>query len=358
VKLIDKYIVKEFSVSFLALLGIFIFIYIIIDLFSMMDELVKRSVSLIGIMKYYAFLVPAIFVRTAPVANLIAVLHVLGELNRHNEISTIKASGINLWRVIIPLLSISVVISLLVFSTGEKLVPGAYAGARHIRQEKITGSTWKSRIVGDLTYYGENKLFHIRQFDKASGTMKDVTIIEYNEDKSVAAKITAKTGLWSDGEWKFYSVSIYRYSAGIPAEGSVFYPEMTMDVPATQEDFLKGELETEFMSSADLKANIKHLSTGGYYPREEWVDYHLKIAFPFVGPAMVLAGIPFGLVSRRGGALVGIGAGIILGIVCYGVLAISIALGKGGIFPPVISAWLSNFLFGGTGIIMICRTRT
>jgi lipopolysaccharide export system permease protein len=51
--------------------------------------------------------------------------------------------------------------------------------------------------------------------------------------------------------------------------------------------------------------------------------------------------------------MLGIGMGVLIGLLFYGTFAVSTALGKGGVLPPFISAWLANISFGGLGIYLI-----
>jgi lipopolysaccharide export system permease protein len=55
----------------------------------------------------------------------------------------------------------------------------------------------------------------------------------------------------------------------------------------------------------------------------------------------------------RGGVMIGIGTSIVIGLLYYAVIAISLAFGKAGIFPPVIAAWSGNVIFAGAGIYLL-----
>ena len=68
---------------------------------------------------------------------------------------------------------------------------------------------------------------------------------------------------------------------------------------------------------------------------------------------IVLLGVPFALRSTRGGTLGGIGMGIMLGLVYYGAVATSAALGKGGLLPPLVAAWLPNLFFATLSVVLI-----
>jgi len=71
---------------------------------------------------------------------------------------------------------------------------------------------------------------------------------------------------------------------------------------------------------------------------------------------IILLGAAFAIkIKRRGktAAIIGMGMGIVIGFIYYAFMATSIALGKGGIIPPILSAHLANILFGFIGIVLI-----
>ena len=83
------------------------------------------------------------------------------------------------------------------------------------------------------------------------------------------------------------------------------------------------------------------------------VDLNYKIAFPFTCVVTILISAPFALSTKRGGALIGMAKGIVIALLYIPVMAVGLALGKGGVLPAVIAAWFSNLIFGGAGIYLL-----
>jgi lipopolysaccharide export system permease protein len=57
--------------------------------------------------------------------------------------------------------------------------------------------------------------------------------------------------------------------------------------------------------------------------------------------------------SRRGHAMVGLGTSLVVVLAYYALHAVCLALGKGGLLPAFLAAWLANLLFAGAGIYLI-----
>ena len=104
-----------------------------------------------------------------------------------------------------------------------------------------------------------------------------------------------------------------------------------------------------------VKEYIKRFESSGYKPTKELVDLYGKISYPFINFVIILIGIPFALRHTRGGTLMYIGMGMGIGFIFYGFMAINTALGKAGVLPPFLSAWLPNIIFCICGFFMLAK---
>ena len=119
---------------------------------------------------------------------------------------------------------------------------------------------------------------------------------------------------------------------------------------------MDNQWDPRFMSFSQLKNYLKVLKVGSYSTiRRLLVDLNYKLSFPFTALITVLVGVPFSIATGRASALIGMAKGMTVAIMYLPVMAVCLALGKGGILPPVVAAWLSNFIFAGVGIYFINR---
>lgn len=398
---LDKYTIREFIPPFIYCITIFIFLYVIIDLFGHLDDILKQEVSVSILYNYYLSFVPIIFVQTAPIAVLLSTIYILGKLNKHNEIVAMRANGISLIQILRPFVCLGFILSIFVFLVNDKIVPRASIISTTIKEQNIekAKAASKNKIINNVTIYGsKNRLFFVGSFDVSKKILNDITILEHDEKQKVRSKITASKAKWIDGKWKFYNCIIYQFpeetvlrpkslpAGSLTEPGDVFtkkqksrklpaqvmpdslpngqesttlaepsvFKEIVLDIEEKPDDFLRLEDRADFMNYRQLKNYIRRLSgAGGMTARKLKVDLYYKISFPFISFIIMLIGIPFALVSRRGGALFGVGICLGISLSYYGVSAVSLALGKGGILPSFISAWLANILFGGLGIALI-----
>lgn len=360
-KIIDRYIIRGFIAPFLYCLFMFLFLYIIIDLFGHLDEIIKQGIPFSVVKTYYLSSLPLIFVQATPFAVLLATVFLLGNLNRHNEIVALMASGISTFRIIAPLLLLAIFISAAVYFVNDRLVPESLITSYTIKETKLEkGQKEKTDRLENITVFGKDgKLFYARYYEIQNKILRDVILLEHDANQVLRRKITAEKMEWLGSKWRFYDCGIYRFDkdGAILGEPLVFKTKI-LRFYQKPEDLLKHQTQPEFMNYSQLKDYIHVLSLGSERTAKKLlVDLHQKLALPFMSIVIMLIGIPFALKRRRSGAIMSMGISIGIAIGFYGVNAISIALGKGGFLPPIVSVWAANIIFGGLGIILIRKIR-
>ena len=111
------------------------------------------------------------------------------------------------------------------------------------------------------------------------------------------------------------------------------------------------------MSSAELREYIGKLIKSGVNSIRYQVDFAAKTSTAFVSLVMALIGIAFALRTGKGGVMAWMGACVLVGV-CYWILLVfSIALGRGGVLPPLVAAWLPNTLFTAAGLASVLTVK-
>ena len=359
-KIIDRYIVKEFLIPFFYCLLVFLSLYIVIDLFSRLEDILKHHVNIRLLVQYYLAFLPIIFVRTAPIAALLSTLYVLGNLSKYNEVTVLKASGLNIWRLALPFLSLGLLISIAALIINDRIVPQANLVSATVKEDYLDkeGASEREKIIDNIALYGaDNRLIHVRRFYTNDNLLKEITILEQDENERVTAKLQAKEGKWINNQWMFFDCVVYNFDGSGQAAGEpLFYKKMFIDIQEKPKDFFRRESSAEFMSYRKLKSYIIRLSgNGAKIARKLLVDLHHKISFPFVSLIIVLLGVPFALSVQGTGKVASVGLSVVICFLYYTVEALSIALGKRGSMPPVLAAWFANILFATAGILLIRR---
>ncbi len=361
-KILDKYLIKGYIKPLMWCLIVFIFLYIIIDIFEQLDEVLRHNVSLTILLRYYLYQLPIIFVQMAPVAILLSAVYLLGNLNRNNEITAIRTSGLSLIRITLPLLIISVLMSGIIFITKDRIVPVANINSSQIKERYIErdGKIQKKIIKNATLYTSNNQIIYARTLDLSKNLLKNIIILQHDEKQNLLLKTVAEQAIWKDGIWLLENVIYYKIRPSGKILGHPeFYPQKIAGFYNNPKEFLTSPLRSEFMSYRTLKKRIEQFEKSAErIVRHLKVDLYGRLAFSLASLIMVIIAIPFALRGKYQGTMMSIGICIALAFSYYAIFSISTALGKSGILPPFLSAWVANITFGGLGAVFLLKGET
>ncbi len=363
-RLLDRYISTSILTTFIATLVIFTGLFILFDSTGHLDEFIDRKIPLEIIIQYYLYAMPDIVSQTSSIACLISVLLTYSALSNHNEITVMRASGMNFWKIVRPALIFALFLSVVIFWVNEKFVPYATAEQKEIENQymilEVDRKYKKEKIIKNLTFYGlRNRLYYIDTFAAKENKLSGITILEYDNNQNLVQKIIALEGRWTGIAWKFYRAQITTYGEkGVRSPLKIkVYNEKLMDIKETPRDFVKQRLNVRAMNIRELGQYIERFADSGANKalNKLRVDYHQKIAYPFGNFVIVLLGLPFALMmkNRKGTTFTSLGIAMAIGFLYYVANAVALALGKGGVLPPTLSAWTAPIIFTGIGLLVI-----
>jgi lipopolysaccharide export system permease protein len=291
-----------------------------------------------------------------PMATLIATLLTLGNLSRHNEIIAMRASGVSLTRIIVPLLTAGLLISAVGFLNNEFIMPYYASRASYIRKVEIEKK--EQRVMFQQTKLWlrgpENSIANIELVSPNRREMIGLNIYKLNPDYSVHERIRAGSLEWEDGAWRLKQSYTYTFSGdevrSRPSDGEVFN---IVENPDDLGMIVKNSSEMSFKEMWDY---VKRLRTSGYQAASYEVDLYNKIAFPFASFLMVLISIPFSIHKQRtGGAAKGFAIAVLIAFFYWTLASIGASLGHSGSLPPVVAAWFANLFFVIASVIVLIR---
>src|SRR5580693_127694 len=101
--LVDVYLLQRFFYYFFVLLAGFVVIFDAFTLFDLLGDISKNHIAVSMVLNYFRYLVPLMVYQLAPLASLVATLVTLAVMAKNNEVIAFKASGISLYRIVLPL---------------------------------------------------------------------------------------------------------------------------------------------------------------------------------------------------------------------------------------------------------------
>ena len=139
IKCLHRYWLKEFIKTFMIIQALVMVLFVFIDYLSRLDRILEYDVSLARGLWYVLLKLPYIFVQLTPAGVLLAVIAVFGIMNRNQELTALKSSGVSVYFLVRPAIWSGVVLALLMLFLGETLIPLSMARSNYIRYHELTG---------------------------------------------------------------------------------------------------------------------------------------------------------------------------------------------------------------------------
>ena len=244
------------------------------------------------------------------------------------------------------------------FGNQELVLPHASQKAEYIENIRIKQKGVRSLLKQNRFWYrSEDIICNIELFEHASNTLHGVSIYFFDQQFTLKKRLDARLGKWIDDRWHFYNLIIRTFNP----DGSMKVEtaqEKIIPLKETPDDFKVARREPEEMSYAELKEYITKIENAGYQIPEYIPYLYAKLSLPFICLIMPILAIPFALrIGRGGGIALGIGMSVMIGFTYFVFFNFSLSLGKGGVLPPLLSAWVANILFGSLGVYFLLRVR-
>jgi len=361
--LFDRYISRRLVPPLLLVLGSTSLLYIVIDLSDRVEDIAKNNAPIDAILAYYANLVPQVFLDVTPMAVMIAVLILLTVLERQQELTALKAAGISLFRLIVPILLIAAVSAAGLWVLGEIVVPNANRDAKRLRDQIMGREATRSYRSSDrqwLMSRDDETLYNFLRYDSPSETLIRFTVFRIDEDMNLRSHLYTRRARYINGEWLADSGWFRQiYPDGTDEFRRITGP-MKLHISEGPEYFGREYRTPAEMSIRELGDYIDELVDSGYRPSNLIVRWHQKLTYPLSAFVMVLLALPFGLSrgGRRVSTMQGIAIALVLGIAYSMLVALFGKLGELEVLPPLVGAWAPFVLALLFGINRLTDLRT
>lgn len=354
--ILKRYVLKQFLQTYLLTLGALVSMFLVIDCFERIDEFISRDAPMSFLFMYYLYKIPFVLFFMAPQAVLLATVVTLATLARNNEFTAMKACGVGVTGITLPILSSSIVIAFFIVLLNEFVTPITSERMNHIYYVKVRGMESQSQLQRDNIWLrsSNGSIWNISFYDPDKSLMRGVSLLSYDEEELfMRRRVDAEQVLWNGNQWEFMNGSI-RYFTAKSLNKTEFFEKEVFPILESPKDFKKIQKRPEEMSLREMYHTIKANETEGLDTHQNWVDLNQKLSYPFIAVVMALIGIPLSIrSSRNGGILFCVSVSLSIGFVFSFIYAMGISLGHGGTFHPVLATWGPCFLFICVGMYLL-----
>jgi lipopolysaccharide export system permease protein len=271
-------------------------------------------------------------------------------LTRSQEITAMRASGLSIQRIALPLLLLSAVLCLVNFAWNEGLVPIFEHRAQTIYKVEVKGQQQKSLFgTHDIWLRGANNFINLDTFDGKNNALQGVTVFMLNRDFSLRGMIEIPQARWTGTQWQNDGATEWQ----ILPDGEIVKRETVGALPITEtpEELQLLARDPEEFTFFDLQKQIADMKSKGIDATAYEVDLQSKLALPLISPLMVLLAVPFAVKRRLGGGMaLSFGVAMMIGFGYWVLAAFCMSLGHSAALPVALAAWLPNSIFALIGV--------
>jgi len=362
VKQIDRYLLRQFlSILGMALLG-FLCIFLIVDLIENLDQFIDNRVPFAIVAQYYFYTLPWFVNIGLPMGLLIATVFSFGLIVKRNEWTAMKASGISLYRISIPLILMGFLFSYLSFEFDNYLVSWGNQNRYEIEKKYFKRSSrHRYRSIYKDVFLQKKETTHIAigQYNINQKTARGVTILVFNQGL-LSQRIDAKSMTYIDSlqAWATSNYSIRKFDAtGQEIEAKISSRDSLLQIEFSPDDITKQSKSPDELNYQELTERIQQLRENGVDTTRWEVVRYFKISFAFTNLIVVLFGIPIVVMRPKGGLTFGAGMSFLVIFAYYAFIKFGQSLGFKEILEPFTAAWIGNviFMFGGIMLLFFAR---
>lgn len=341
------YILKEMSYILLLSLAILTFILVMNRLGKLTDLVINKGVEFLDIVLLVVYSSPPFLTFTLPMAFLLSTIVTLGRLSTENEILALKASGVNLKCLFVPIASVGILITAIALFNTNLLLPTS---------ANLFRDTLLSVLKKGITVDDKEGIFNdtipgvVIYIDKVDPQSKKLTgiLVSDDRDKDEKQTISASNGIIHldpvtlDLSFFLTNGSLHKWEKKDDIYRTVAFRDYAFMV--NLENMLPpsaGVRKRPFeMDRAELRKAMSFAKTDRQYDLQ--IEIFKKITIPLSSLAFVLLTVPLGIRRKVEGRFSGIMYSLVLFVFYYMIMAFTENLGKSLHIPPILIASIPN----------------
>jgi lipopolysaccharide export system permease protein len=369
ISVMDRYIITQLLMPFLFGVGAFSSIILAVgSLFDLVRQIAESGLPVTIAIKVMALKMPQFVVYSFPMSTLLAAMMTYSNFSANSEIIAFRSCGISIYRLILPAVVLSIVVTGVTFFFNEMLVPAANQEATitltqalkqdkpMFKQDNIIYPEYKEMEQNGKKEQVLVRLFYAQKFDGKN--MTGLTILDRSQqEKGLSQILNAESATWNSDKnsWDFSNGTIYLISPDASYRNIIQFKHQELQLPKSPFELAAPDKNPQDMNISESLAYLDVLKISGDKKKflSVAVAIQQKLAFPFVCVVFSLMGSAMGIRPQRTGKATSFGVSVLLIFGYYLVMFVAGALGQAEIISPFFAGWIPNFLGITTGTWLV-----
>jgi LPS export ABC transporter permease LptF/LPS export ABC transporter permease LptG len=360
--ILDDYVLRDFGMNLAMVLAAFLTLLLVFTLFELLGDILRNQISPLIVGAYLLNVSPYFVYNITPLSALLAVLITLGLMQRSNEITAIKTTGISVYRIITPLLVASAMLATGLFFADQFYLPHANKRQDALRN-MIKGKPAQTYLNPDRKWiFGQHSdIYYYELFDPDRDQFGRLAVFQFDPTTfQLTKRIYADRARWEDSLQRWVCTQGWERDLRGPAiENYRTFDVATFPTVSEPPTYFKKEvIQSSEMNYEELRRYIRDLQQSGFDVVRLKVQLQKKLAFPIITLVMAVLAIPFALSSGRRGSVTGIAVAVGIAGVYWFVAGLFEKMGNISQLPPVLAAWSPDLIFALVGGYLVLKVPT
>lgn len=351
------YIARQFMLWFLAVFLTMVAVIILVDTVELLRRSSSKLDATTAIVTSMALLrAPYLAQEAIPFAAMFGGILTYFRLTRNHELVVIRSAGVSVWQFMLPALLVVVMIGVAKVTLLNPLSSLLLSQFEEMEGRFLTGRSSLLAVSSSGIWlrqsYDETGLavIHAESIEPNSIELREVIVFLLADEDRFIGRIDAKTAHLGEGQWVFTDA----WLTG-PEKPGEFVTSFQLATELTSDKIQDSFASPETVSFWSLPRFIKVLEETGFSGLSHRLQLHTLLAEPVLLIAMVMIAASFSMrLSRRGGAPLLLGAGVLTAFLLFIVTNVVHAIGLGGGVPVALAAWTPAgvSLMAGVALLM------
>lgn len=343
---LDRMLVRGFIPLLVISLVFFVLLLQLVELFGNIVQYLNMETPLREILAVQLLFVPRGVLYALPIATLFAGSLALGILYGNNELISVFAAGISLYRFVVPLVVIGALLSVGAFVFEDRVAIPADRRRAEVSDAVLQiGRTYSGSNVTVLAE-GRRVVYYADYYNDVTRSLNGVVVLQLGAAGELVQRIDADVALWEDGRWLFHRARVFEWDdegeALLVRELQRFSDDRFNELPAT---FARGLRKIEEMDRSEAREHIASLQRAGLPYRGALTSYYERFSFALTPLVVVALSSAIGGRFKRNILLMSLLTSLCLAVLYYVTGMVTGLMAQSGIVAPVVGAWAPIILF-------------
>lgn len=356
-RIITKYMLKELGGPFAGSLLVLTVIVAAGNIIQTVDMVMNKGVDIMAVLRIFLLFLPYVLIFTIPISVLSGVLLGFGRLSGDNELTAVRTSGINLKKIIFPVMVCGLIISLANVPLNDRILPESEFAARKLmRSLGVKNPTallepgvfikgFQDYIIFIHSIEGDT-LRNVRIYQPREGeptrtiVAESGKIVSFPESNSVMLNLRNGTAdeISTENPDEFYKLTFKDY-------------QMTLNLEE-MEDPSSIQKKAREKSVREIRDELLTIDKGSSRALSLRIELHKKFALAFSNLIFVFVGIPLAITTHRREKFIGFGMAIVIFLLYWGMIMTGIAFAVKGAVPAWLGVWSANIILSLLGAVL------